>query len=251
MRTVIVDDETESLKQIKRIVKAFLIRQGEEPTRESSVHIFKDGKRLLEKLDSGDEYDIYFLDVIMEEINGLDLAKQIRRRRKRACIVFITSHREAALPSYQIRGCYFIEKERVEEELPELLLELWERQQEEQGRKKPEEQECYFLENETRSVRIAMEDILYLAKEGKYTVFHCRGKKEYRERAAFQSILERLPAERFVFIDKGMAIHINCVTMVEGQNVELRDGAERVILYASRRRIRMVRDIFNQKWRRE
>ena len=243
MRTAIVDDERRCREQMTGIVNDFLSRLGET----EAVHIFESGISLLDALDRGDDYDIYFLDVVMDGIDGLELAKQIRERKKWACIVFITSHREAALPSYKIHGCYFIEKSQMEKDLPELLQERWERWKKEQAI----EDETYYVISGTENCRIPLKEILYLTKEKKDTVFHCRGGKEYRERTAQREVLERLPKESFVLIDKGIAIQLEHVTEIRKQDIELQDGEERICLTASRRRLSVIKDLFNQRWRKE
>ena len=243
MRTAIVDDEWQCRVQIAAIVKDFFCRRGEE----EPVHIFKNGIRLLDALDQGDEYDVYFLDVAMDGIDGLELARQIRERQRWAFIVFITSHREAALPSYQIHCCYFIEKNQVGKELPELLHERWERWKKEQAI----EEEKYYIISGPESRRISVKDILYLTKEKKDTVFHCRGGKVYRERTAQKEVLECLPKESFFLIDKGIAIQIEHLTEIRKQDIELQDGTERICLTVSRRRLAGIKDLFNQRWRKE
>lgn len=55
-------------------------------------------------------YDIYVLDMIMPEVNGMDVAKELRRRGDKGQIVFLTVSSDFAAESYEVDALYYIVK---------------------------------------------------------------------------------------------------------------------------------------------
>ncbi len=57
-----------------------------------SVHIFSSGEELLAFPDYASTFSIVFLDIEMDGISGLDVARDIRKKNKDVIIFFITSY---------------------------------------------------------------------------------------------------------------------------------------------------------------
>ena len=51
----------------------------------------KDGLEALERIQSGDKFDLYVLDVMLPGMDGFDLAQEIRKRDDHAPIIFLTA----------------------------------------------------------------------------------------------------------------------------------------------------------------
>ena len=56
------------------------------------VESFLTPAALWAKYTAGERYDVLFLDVLMPDLNGIDLAKKIRAFDQNAILVFLTSH---------------------------------------------------------------------------------------------------------------------------------------------------------------
>lgn len=72
-----------------------------------STHIFISGKKLLE---SQIVYDIIFLDIEIEEENGLEIAAQYVMKHNNAKIIFLTSHIEEMPNGYKVKAFRFLLK---------------------------------------------------------------------------------------------------------------------------------------------
>lgn len=71
------------------------------------LHCFSCGEDLLK---SNLRYDLIFLDIEMEGIDGIKAAQYIRQTNRKTKIVYITSHSECALQSYSVHPFDFIVK---------------------------------------------------------------------------------------------------------------------------------------------
>lgn len=71
--------------------------------------IFKSGKAFLSEFKAGC-FDVIFLDIIMDGIDGMEVAKQIRKIDKRCHIIFVTTSAEFAVDSYEVNASWYIVK---------------------------------------------------------------------------------------------------------------------------------------------
>lgn len=189
-------------------------------------------------------FDIYLFDIIMPDMNGVDLGEQVLGMDPHGKIIFLTSHGEYALQGIRMRIYYYILKDSWWEELSRILEFIW--REEEENR---EEFRCLRIEEE--KCRLLVNDILYLTKEKKYTVYHCLdrsdqgGWKIYKERVTLEMAYARLPQDRFLMIIKGVIVNMKHVIRTEGMNVVMRDGE---IFPISKNRRNQIQDQMAKYW---
>ena len=236
-RIVVVDDDMVFSEKIERTIK-YLFEEMNEPV---LVSRYSKGSILLDELSMNRSYDIYFLDVEMPGINGLELARRIKSVEADADIVFVSAYTKYAVPSYKIRACYYILKEEYKAEVPAILKRIW---QERMDKAK----DYYVIQNTAYGKRMQMDDIMYLMREKKYVIFCCVNGKEYKERGSLGEVYCRLPHDRFVYIDRGYIINLKHVSDWEGDVIRLRSGVE---LIASRRMCLAFKDALARYWRGE
>ena len=63
-----------------------------------------------ELISSDEEYDLIFLDIEMDGINGMETAEQLRKNGCKSNIVFLTSHTEFMQAAFRVRAFRFLEK---------------------------------------------------------------------------------------------------------------------------------------------
>ncbi len=236
-RIVVVDDDMVFSEKIEKIIK-FLYEELNEPV---LVSRYSKGSILLDELSMNRSYDIYFLDVEMPGISGLELAQRIKSVEADADIVFVSAHTKYAVPSYKIRACYYILKEEYKEEVPAILKRI---RQERLDKAK----DYYVIQNTAYGKRMQMDDIMYLMREKKYVIFYCVNEQEYKERGSLGDVYGKLPHDRFVYIDRGYIINLKHVSDWEGDVIRLHSGVE---LIASRRMCLAFRDALARYWRGE
>lgn len=235
IRIAIVDDDKDFSGKAEEIVQKFF----EEIKEIVMVRRYVEASVLLDELKSNKSFDIYFLDVEMPEINGLDLAQKIKSVETNAAIVFLSAYEKYAIPSYKIRAYYYILKEEYRSEVPVILKRIWQERLD-------AEKDYYVIQNALYGKRIRLDDIVYLLREKKYVVFRCTGGKEYRERGTLGEIYCKLPHDRFVYIDRGYIINLKHVIDWDGVTIRLDSGIE---LTASRRMNSTFKDALAHFWR--
>lgn len=91
----ICDDEPLMRQEISDRLSAYMKENNVTPYR---VSHFSSGRALLE---SGDDYDLIFLDIQMERPDGMETAEILRRQGKRSLLVFVTVLRECVFDAFE------------------------------------------------------------------------------------------------------------------------------------------------------
>lgn len=234
MKVAIVDDMEEMLNIIHSYVKS---------TKENIVlkcDCFQRPQSLLNKMKNGHKYDLYFLDIKMPEMNGLELAKEIKGIQNSAYIVFITSYEEYALESYnnKIRAYQYILKNKMPQKIPEIIEDI---SCEIQNSK----EEFYIIQNKMRYEKFRISDIKYIFKEDKNSIFVTKG-GQYKERNSLKNVKKLLKSPEFLFMDSGRIINIKYIGKIHIDKIYLLDGTK---FYLGRTNIRRIKKEISDYWR--
>lgn len=103
LRIAIVDDEQSIVDKIQSIVTAFFCEQNE-PV---DISCFSSGEDIISY---HQKYDLIFLDVQMQGMDGIQTAQEIRRHDKKAVIFYVTSYGNKMARSFSVHPFAFIEK---------------------------------------------------------------------------------------------------------------------------------------------
>lgn len=113
----ICDDEPKDLSKMEAMTKELL----EEEKIACEIFGFKDAVSLLAAVEGGKTFDLLLLDVMMENVNGIELAEAMRRKGDDTAIVFVSANREMALLGYEVSAVRYLTKPVGREKLQEAL----------------------------------------------------------------------------------------------------------------------------------
>ena len=85
LRIAICDDNPGCVQSVQDGLEAWSLESGEE----IQLDDFADGRYLLAQVAENEKYDIYFLDIEMQEVDGLKTAEILRENDYAATIIFI------------------------------------------------------------------------------------------------------------------------------------------------------------------
>lgn len=104
LKIAVVDDEEVYIDQIQEYIRQY----GQEKNREIQTETFCDGSGLLEHYSP--RFDIILLDIEMDEIDGMEAAREIRKRDQDVVLVFITNMAQYAINGYDVGALDFVLK---------------------------------------------------------------------------------------------------------------------------------------------
>ena len=102
MNIIICDDMPKDAEKLIRLLS--------QTCAEADMAVFKCGADVLEYVRSGAVADICFLDIIMPEMNGVELAEKLRESGYKGAIVFLTTSNEYAHESYRVEAFDYLIK---------------------------------------------------------------------------------------------------------------------------------------------
>ncbi len=76
---------------------------------------------LLNTITAGKRYDVLFLDIMMPEIDGISLARELRELDEDMLIVFITSKIEFMQTGYEVKAFRYLLKDQIDTGVAENL----------------------------------------------------------------------------------------------------------------------------------
>lgn len=103
-RIVIVEDN----KEYAKLLIEYLERYEKELGENFYVRVFSNGINFLDEYNS--DYDIVFMDIDIEGMNGLDTSRKLRESDESVCIIFITELAQYATKGYEVNALDFIVK---------------------------------------------------------------------------------------------------------------------------------------------
>lgn len=126
IRVAICDDEQAICTQIERIVGKFAQQQAVA----MDIELFASGTELCRYIEAEHPFDIIFLDIEMDGINGVEVGKYIREKLndQMVQIIYISGQTKYCMELFDIRPMNFLEKPLDEEKINRLLklaLELY------------------------------------------------------------------------------------------------------------------------------
>lgn len=106
-RLAVCDDEKQQLLEIQQYMNQYLSLR---PDIEIDTFYFSSPKSLLDTVRQNGAFDIYLLDMIMPEQNGITLAKQLQDIKDDPIIIYLTITPDFAIDSYTVHAFQYLLK---------------------------------------------------------------------------------------------------------------------------------------------
>lgn len=181
-------------------------------------------KKLLEQIGT-ENFDFFILDIEMENINGVELAKKIREKGILSPIVFLTSYKEYMEEVFQVQTFDYllkpIDKSRLFQVLDKLKTHI------------NKADETFLFSINKNKFRIPANHIVYFEKDKRQVIIHTLD-GDYRAYMSTKKILEQLGGD---FVQIHSSFIINCTYIKELGNhfLILNDHQKAIELPISRR----------------
>ncbi len=219
IKIAICDDDIQSLGIVTDLLKKFELREGVG----ISSRVFSSSKELFELLLRGEVFDIFLLDVVMPEVDGIALGEHISKNLPKSKIIYLSSSREFAVESYMVNAFYYMLKPVKEEDFFRVLrlaVEVVTR----------ETSKAFFVAVEAISGTVALESdkILYCILENrrvKYILSDGRIVESKMLRVSFDEwVCELLESRKFAKCNAHCIVNLSEVKVMDMDNITMKDG---------------------------
>ncbi len=208
-RVAICDDSTADAE----FVKSILTRWADQRQLEAHPEVFPSAEAFLFRYAEDKSWDILLLDIEMGDIDGVTMAKQIRRDNEAVQIVFITGYSDYIAEGYEVAALHYLMKPVNQDKLFAVLDRALE--------KHKQNERCLNLEISGEMVRIPFYEIRYLDVQLNYVTVHA--KRDYTVKRTLGEFEKELDS-RFARVGRSMILNLKYIQRVTKTEVHLSDG---------------------------
>lgn len=184
----------------------------------AAVERFPSAEAFLFRYEEARDFDILLLDVEMGGMDGVELAKRVRRQDNNVQIVFITGYTDYIAEGYEVSALHYLTKPVDEDKLFQVLTRAVSRL----ARNEP----VLTLELPGEVVRLPLGKIRYLEVLHNYVTVHAG--QDYTVKRPLGELEKELDS-RFFRVGRSYLVNLTCVRRVARTEVELSAG-ERIPL---------------------
>ena len=161
MRIAVCDDD--------RAIREELFRLIQKQVSEADIMEYQSGEELI---NARGNFDIYFLDIEMGEVSGMDIARRIREQedngRQRSIIIFVTGYREYMEAAFDVNAFHYLIKPIDAEKFSEVFSRAWK-----EASVSCEQTKKYIMvKSSGTQQKLLLKDIYYIESGNKKVIFH-------------------------------------------------------------------------------
>lgn len=230
MKIAICDDEK---RDIKRLV-SLLEKYSEDKKMDVSIYTYETASDLIAAM-SENEWDIIFLDINMEGMDGLSLASRIREKDEEVPIILVTAFINYALDGYKVRASRFLVKDDLDKTLPECMDDICIQLQ-----KKKKNMLFNCVEGD---VDIMLSEIVFIETTGHKSIIHL-GSEDYHLYESMDELENRLKVYGFIRVHQSYMVNIRHIRSINNYVLTLDTGYEIKIPKARYKQVRQERALY-------
>lgn len=172
-----------------------------------------------------------FLDIDMPELNGLEAARELRKKYPELILVFVTAFIEYAPAGYQVSAFRYLLKQQLRSTLPEVMEAI--------HRKLCESADMISVQQKNGAMSIPLKSILYLEGTSRRMVlFHTVNSAKPIEAAGkLEDFERRLEEKGFLRLQRSFIANMAQISKISNYQVWLYDGT---VLNASEKYYKQV-----------
>lgn len=216
IKIAICDDEVYQLDTTFNLLSTIL--------NEESIDIdmlkFTSSLELLNFLHDNESYfDIVFLDIVMDGINGIDLAKFIRKSDSFVNIIFTTTSKDYLLDGYDVNATSYLLKPIIYKKIKDVILNCIDNITEKTNN--------FFCVKINKNIyKLNLKDIIYFESSLRKIIIH----RENNDNFVFHNKLDKVETEfditNFVRCHKSYLVNLNYVKEIKNSNLITKNNSK-------------------------
>ena len=213
------DDDERHLQHAKKLMDTYL---ASKPDLVVKTSFFNSSLDLLNYIDDYEPFDLYVLDIIMPDIDGIKLGLKLRDNQDMGLIIYLTTEQSFAVESYSTRAFHYLVKPVAYEQFQKTM-----------------DLAFHFLNTKTAKsitvktsdgiIRLTFDQIVYVELMKRHLYFYLedhRVKESVTIRMTFpEAISPLLIDNRFVLCGASYALNLHQITSIENDIVYFKNGS--------------------------
>ncbi len=209
-KVAICDDNEADLKYIGSLA----VQWASSTNTQIYIDSFPSAEAFLFHYEEQKDYDILLLDIEMNKMDGVTLAKVVRKENEWVQIVFVTGYSDYIAEGYEVSALHYLVKPVQKEKLFEVLSRATTKLKKNEG--------ILNLEMPDELVRLPLYEISYLEVRQNYVTIH--GKKDYTLKKPLKEFEAKLD-DRFFRVGRSYMINLEYIEKITKKDVFLSEGS--------------------------
>ena len=106
LRIAICDDDSKFTRKLETLV----LQESQKLGIRADTDVFSDGKTLLKSFQNGDHYELIFIDIEMEQVDGITAARRIREIDRTVLLVYVSGYDKYLKELFEVEPFRFLSK---------------------------------------------------------------------------------------------------------------------------------------------
>lgn len=175
--------------------------------------VYRNGEEFISAFcDRGEQYDVIFLDMEMEQLNGIETANYIREVDEHVIIVFVTSHTEYMRESFKCAPFRFLVKPVNCKEFEAVFYDI--------SKKLSKQRKVFAFADNKAKIRLYCDDIIYCESQDHWIWIYTK-EKRYRLCKPLTELYSQLDKEMFCRVHKSFIINFLYIKSIKDNSIEL------------------------------
>lgn len=218
IKLAICDDEKNFRSEIFNVITKYFNENNIERT----CDIFENGDDFIKNCEiEGYNYDFVILDILMEGINGIEVARKIKEKNPFVEIIFLTSSREYIFDGFDVNAFNYILKSTSEEKI---LLEV----------KKiidklgllADSKKFLLLNKSSMKIIVSPSDVMYLESNKRIVTVHCKEEnvEVYGKLETLLDEVNRVSKVNFIKVHRSYVVNPYYIKKFDSLNIHLKNN---------------------------
>ncbi len=212
MNIAIVDDEPEAIKTLEK----YISQASKELNLPIETAGFTSSESFMSAFSPG-VFHIVFLDIYIDDNDGLQLAGHIRAESENTMIIFCTTSRENMPEAFRYHAFDYLVKPVSADRIKVLLSDA--------QKVLPSINHYLTFVSNRQEIRIPYSELVWTQSQGHYLRLKRRNGDEYTTRMTTREFMTNATGEkRFLTINKGIVVNMDRIKRIENGNCSMTDG---------------------------
>ncbi len=214
MRIAVCDDDADQ----RHLVASFIKESNIFDT--YTLFEYISAEDLLSAIYAEPYFDVVFLDVEMNGMNGIEAGRKIKEINRNSLIIYVSSHSKYAIESFDNDPLHYILKPINKDKFFEVL------------RKAKHKSEILYnkisISQKEGVISLYLKNIIYIEHHNRHLVYHCTDGR-YEVVGKVKDIADKLEKHGFILINQGILINAEHVKQISKLDI-IMDNGEKVMI---------------------
>lgn len=210
MKIAVCEDEKIYSDKLLELLEKYFEKCNEKV----EITVFTDGIPLLEVYKNKGTFDLIFLDIQLENTDGLDIAMKLREMDNKVTLIFVTGFENRAVEGYSVKAFDYIVKSSLDSRFDDVLGRFMKASR--------ENMISVALTDGTLEI-ICCDDIDFIESDKRGTAVYFAD-SVVRTALSVNKVYQLLPQDMFIEIHKSVFVNISKIKRIWNDTVEMSTG---------------------------